>query len=261
MEIEKIAENLEDEDDLIIAQIEENRVCLSDLLSFLIEGQRWKIVDECIDYALLESLIEKNNIEVSQEELRDHLTTYRQCKGLISGSEMHQLLEANHMDESDFLELCRHEAAVVKLKEFLFKDKVEHYFAYRQLSLAKIELYKIAVDSENAAKEIIETLRDGGSFFELAYRHSQDLSTRKQCGYMGVLCVQSLEPRVQELLSGSANGSIVGPIKVAKEYQIFFVEHLHPVTFDGSTRSLLMDELLAQHLKDIRDRGGVKVLI
>ena len=259
--LEAIEQEAEEQVDEVIAKIGGQEFTASDLLSFLIEMQHWDIIEEFLQHALTEQQIEKHNIEVTQEELRERLTLFRQHNGLLSGTDMHTFLEKHHMHDQDFLEKCKFEVALDKLKEVLFQERVAEYFAHRQLTLAKMELYKISVTNEEAAKEIIETLRDGGSFFDLAHRYSQDEQTRKQCGYMGNVAIHTLDPKLQELLAASKPGSVVGPVKVAKEYLIILVGESHQAMFDGETRKLLLSELFEEHLKQMRDRGAVKTLI
>lgn len=245
----------------VIAKVGERFVTTSDLLAFLIQRQHWSLVDRLVDQCLISQEAEKLNVEVTQDELRQQLTVIRQQKGLLSSADMHKFLESHHMSESDFLEMCRMAILSDKLKEALFKDKVAEYFAQRRLELAQVELYKIAVSSEGAADEIIDSLRDGMSFFELAYRHSTDEESRKKAGYMGSIAVHTLDPKLQELLVGRSEGTVVGPVKVAKGYQILLIGAFHAAEFDGDTRKRLLSELLDQWLSMRRQRGEVQSLI
>lgn len=245
----------------VIAEIGNEQLTADDLLSFLIATERWNLVDEFLDYELTRNLIEKHQIEVGQEELREHLTVYRERHRLLTGSDMHAFLAKHHIPEDEFLERCNFEIALEKLKEAMFKDKIDEYFAFRRLELNKVELYKIAVHSEDAAKEIIDSLRDGSSFFELSHRYSFDEETRKVCGYIGLVTVNTLDPKLQELLAGRPTGTVVGPVKVGREYLILLVGESHPAMFDGETRALLLDELYKQSLIQMRERGGVRTLI
>lgn len=246
---------------LIIAKIGEHEVTLVDLFRDLVLLQQWETVEKCVEHELILSVLQERQIGVTQEEIREYLTVFRQHHKLLTGEDMHRYLPSNHMTDAHFLEKCTFDTSLQKLKEVLFKDQIDQYFAYRQLQLATVETYKIVLNNEEAAKEIVASLRDGSSFFDLAHRYSQDEATKKVCGYSGSVAVSTLDPKMQELLASAAEGTVVGPLKVAKEYHIVLVHKVSTATFDGETRNVLLDELFDQWLTECKERGGIQLLV
>ena len=245
----------------IVAKIQGTALTVDELLRSLIVDRQWTVIDQCLNNKLISAHLDKHEIALSQEELREHLSAFRQRHGLLVGDDVNRWLEQNHMDVAALLEHCTFEARKQKLKELLFKDTLDQYFAHRQLELASIELYKIVVESENVAKEIILSLQEGASFFDYARRYSTDEDTKRSCGYVGNVPMHTLDPKLQQLLVGKVEGDIIGPVKVMKSIEIHFVGKVHPSQFDGATRELLLDELFNKWLADLRSRGAVETLI
>ncbi len=248
------------EDDFV-AKIGDRGITTDDVLECLIIGRNWKAIDECLEHFLLEEAFLKHNIATTQEEIRSHVTVFRQHNNLASGEDTHKWLEKHHMDDDDFLNMAVFELKLEKLKDLLFGKRVEEFFVYQRLELVEAELYKITLANEEAAREIVSSVKEGASFFDYARRYSIDHETAKSCGYMGKVKIKHLNPQVQDALSKSSVGSVVGPLKVNKNFEIFMLDSIHEPVFDAEMRQQLEDELFAQWLEDTKARSKMELFI
>lgn len=237
-----------------VARIGNVQVSAEELLERMLVRRDWKSIERSLDSFLIESAFEKYQIETNEEELRSQITLFRQKNGLMSGDETHKWLTLHHLDDHLFLKMCEYELKEAKLKEILFADKLEEYFVYRRSNLVSVELYKIVVEHEEAAREIVSSIKEGASFFDYARKYSIDMSTSKSCGYAGKCKLNTLSPFQQDLISKAKVGGLIGPVKTNKSFEIYLLAHLEQPVFDGELRQELQDELFEQWLNEAKSR-------
>src|SRR5262249_14164284 len=94
-----------------------------------------------------------------------------------------QWLEPQHLTYDDLWSWGKSELKLEKLKESVARDELEKRFAFRKLDT--LELGRIVLRGEAEAVKILSLLREGLSFW-LGKTYSEDETTRRQCGYMGI---------------------------------------------------------------------------
>lgn len=250
----------ETEAKVVVANVGGREIDAVDLLERILIKQNWKAVEEGLDTFLLEFFFDKLNLQVTDEELHKHISHVRRQYGLLSGSDTKRWLEEHHLGDDGFLELCVQQLKLNKLKHILFEKRLQETFVYRQLQLAEVEVYKIAVANEEAAKEIVSSVKEGASFFDLARQYSIDQATAKSCGYAGKIKLLKLSPHLQDLLSKSSPGDLIGPLAHSKTFEIYLVENVHRPAFED-VRQELEDELFAEWLAETKARTTVEWLV
>lgn len=250
-----------EEEDGLVAEIGEQKVFAADVLNCLISQGNWKSIEACLDYFLLEAEFEKSGIAATDEELRAEIAAFRHKHRLESGDDTRKWLKEKHMDESHFLEICEHEVKLAKLKEKLFANRLEEHYVYRRLEMATAELYKIELAQEEACREILSLVNEGESFFDFARKYSLDAETARACGYMGELKLRELRPQLQDLVSKSKAGSLLGPLKSGKNFELYLLSKIKVPELDADLRRTLLDELFDRWLADTKQRAAYRSLL
>lgn len=251
----------EQEDDNLVATIGQRNITANEIVENLIINAEWQALETCLDRFLLEEEFSLREITATQEEVRSELTIFRKHNQLSTGDETHKWLEHRHMHDSDFMQLCRYRVKLQKLKDLLFEKRLEEYFIYKRAQLQTVELYKIVVAKEEAAREIVSSVRDGESFFDYARKYSLDEKTAKAGGYTGTLQLAQLHPTVQDLVLKSRVGDLIGPVHLHKRFDIYLLDSIESPLFEGDIRQQLEDELFQQWLADTRTRAGIKLFV
>jgi parvulin-like peptidyl-prolyl isomerase len=244
-----------------VARIGDCEITADDILNCLILRKNWQAVEECLDQFLIEEAFKRYSIEVLDEEVGHFVTAFRQKNQMLSSEDTLAWLEKHHLDDDDFLELCQFDLKLEKLKDKLFQDKLEEVFAYKRQSLQTVEIYKIVVANEEAALEIVSSVNEGASFFDYARKYSVDHETAKSCGYVGHVKVQELPAAVQDLLIKGAQGEVLGPVKVNKNFEVYLLESMQIPVLDDDCRRHLLDDLFAEWLADTKTRANMELFI
>lgn len=229
-----------------------------ELVQGLIMGGQWKAIEQVLNEVLIRKELRDRELSPDQEHLSRQIIAFRKNNGLTSAEAMHAWLTNHRLTDVGLVSMCTYGAGLELLKEALFADSIEKYFELRRLSLNCVEIYKIVTGREEAAKEMVAAIReDNASFFDFARRYSTDTQTNMACGYQGKVPVSSLQPQVQELIADSPEGSLIGPVKIFKHYEIILLHKFHNASFDAETREKLMQELFDQWLGETRSRNPI----
>jgi putative peptide maturation system protein len=245
----------------VIARINGEDLTASDLIRFLRVTLRSELLEEAIADVLIDQACREANITVSLDEIAQDMDAFRQERRLFTEKATRDWLAQRGLSDEDFEYLFEREIKRRKLKDALFSSKVAERFAYDKHRMDRVELYRIVVDDESAARELVALIKDGANIHGLAKQHSQDDATRLQCGYMGIVERQDLRPEVESAVFGSCEGAIVGPIKSLGSYQIFQVERFYPASLDEATRQSLKDKLFQEWLQARLKGSDIELLI
>ncbi|MBX9689897.1 MAG: peptidylprolyl isomerase [Candidatus Obscuribacterales bacterium] len=245
----------------LVAKVGDRSIDASEILVCLLRSRNWKSIEDSFDMCFLEDLFENQKITFEQDEVYQKAMQFRQQHALLTAQDMHKWMELNHQSEDDFLEMCAFDIKLKKLKELLFSKRLEEVFVYKRLELVTAELYKIVLAQEEVAREILSSVKDGGSFFNFARQHSIDVQTAKACGYMGKLRVSKLNPRLQEAVSKGKSGDLIGPVKVGKVFEIYLLDNVCQPVLDDEMKQELEDELYTQWLAETKARLHIQWFI
>ncbi len=248
-------------DSALIAKIGARSISAMDIIERLIQQKSWQTIQDMLDSFVLEQAFESFKIEVTQKEVYEQITKFRNQHGLLTGPDTHRWLEDQHMDENDFLIMCSYDARLQKLKTVLFEKRIEEQFAYSQVDFVTVDLYKIALKKEEVAREIISSIQEGASFFDYARKYSTDAATAKSCGYLGNLKMRSLTVHLQDLVSKAPEGTIVGPVKERDSFNVYFVENKNTPTLTSEVREEIEIGLFKQWLQEFKSKQSLSLEI
>lgn len=132
---------------------------------------RSKIIAQEIDDILIRKQVLRNGLKVSQKEVNevfDKIASEQGGRDII----IKVLKEYYGMSENDFKKI---------IKSQLYRNKVKTEL------LAQVKVRHILIKDENRAKEILERVKKGENFEDLAKQYSEDVASRDKGGDLGFI--------------------------------------------------------------------------
>lgn len=232
------------------------RVCnmeltAADLLEYLRLTLQVESINNIVRFTVLESELDKHGIVATEEEVAEVLSSFRADRGLLTAESTNQWLAKQHLSLDYLWRFSEYRTRLRKLRQKMFDDeRLREEFALTKTTLSKIEYYQIVVDDHSKAAELAALIGMKSSFFELAWQHSEDAATRKQCGYGGIRCLTDFDAELQLKLVAANEGDIIGPLKSRGQYYIVFVAGRYPAVFNEETREMIANQLFEKWCHD-----------
>ncbi|MBI3495128.1 peptidylprolyl isomerase [Candidatus Berkelbacteria bacterium] len=168
-----------------------------------------KIFDRLIENKLIEREAAKNGLKVTAREVNE---AYKKITDQHGGEQdvTKLLLNLYGMTPADFKKLVASELIKQKIKdELLVNVKVRH----------------ILVKDEKRAKDILDKLKSGGKFEDLAKEFSEDTNSREKGGDLGFIRRGQLNDKFENAAFGTKPGELYGdPVKTDQGFEIIKVD-------------------------------------
>jgi hypothetical protein len=214
-----------------------------------LSGQMNELVEQFSRRVAADLEIAKRGETVSSEPVMGNfLQRHRLDKRALSG-----WLAALGRDHSWLAEAVRIEAAFDRLASMALTEEARaHQLASMQLSLARIEVETLDLDSEAAAREAFLCVRDDGATLSEMALETGYRAERAQ------IWLDLLDDPVSQRLLSAAEGEVVGPIERAGRFKVYQVlRKLKPAVTDPAVAhrvdQRIVDEffstLCARHIR------------
>jgi parvulin-like peptidyl-prolyl isomerase len=215
----------------------------------LLDGGPTGLLGPLIDRELLRQHASAIGITVGDEELQRAADEMRHERGLEGADRAMEWLRAHHQTVASAQRSL--EALLVRNKVMsgIAADEVRAYFHTHRIELESVVLFSIRVASDEEAWAIRRQVEAGSQFSALAASASLDPATRAHGGFVGRLRRREMSPEIAEAVLSVAPGSLVGPIRTERGYNLFLVADRRQPTLDeeeAAIRLLLFEELLAR---------------
>jgi parvulin-like peptidyl-prolyl isomerase len=208
---------------------------------------------------LIQALVEQNivaesaqaaKIQIEPEELQAAADRFRYKNKLSSAKETFDWLQKNLLSVDDLESLVFHNALSEKLAKHLFHDKVEPYFAERQLDYTTVVLYQVIFTNLDLAMEFFYAIQEQEvSFTEVAQQYSQERQQRHQGGYLGTLTYKDLKPEISAAVFAATPPTILKPIVIGKNVYLVWVEEIVTPVLDDALKQQILNELFTKWLR------------
>lgn len=169
-------------------------------------SQQVKLGNQVIDMLVMDEIVKqelkKNKVEVSEEDINKQIENMKTASG--SEEAFKAQLDNYGITEEEFRSLIAQNARTEALmNNFISKNapsdaERQKYFDENKDKLIKYDVSHILVDTEEEAKEIEKSLKEGKEFEELAKEKSKDPGSAVNGGELGEITMQT--PFVQEFL-------------------------------------------------------------
>ncbi|MDH7553002.1 MAG: peptidylprolyl isomerase [Spirochaetota bacterium] len=135
------------------------------------------------------------------------------------------------------------------VKQILIRVRDFKIVNNKRVNLSTSELEKAYSEAENKAKEIIDKIKSGQKFEELAKMYSDDFS-KKNGGDIGYVVKDMLAPEVASAIESSKSGIIENPIKTQQGIYIIQLMDKQEIT-KKNLNKIIKDEMQAKRLEQI----------
>jgi parvulin-like peptidyl-prolyl isomerase len=202
-------------------------------------------IQELLKVKAIEVYAEQNKIEVEDTKLQEFVNEKRKQMGLTSSEATQKHLNSLGITPDQWIDGLEYEILEQQVrKSIITDDKVEDYFRQNQLQFLKIDLFKISVDKESEAEELLMEIRDDGKeFTSLAKKYSNDPSTNLAGGYAGKLGRGQLSVDLEQKIFTANEGDLLGPVKEGDSYSVYQIGKQYKAELDEGMKQNIADSL------------------
>jgi parvulin-like peptidyl-prolyl isomerase len=189
-------------------------------------------------------------IEIKTEELQEVANQIRLINKLKNAEDTWTWLKKHGLSLDDFEKIVSTSLLSSKLAEYLFADKVEHYFFEHQLDYAGAVMYEILLDDQDLAIELFYAIKEGEmSFSDVAHQYIQEIELRRKGGYKGTVSRQELKPEISAAVFAAKPPQILKPIITLQGVHLIFVEEIVLPQLDPNLRYQILSTLFSNWLQ------------
>lgn len=217
-----------------------------------------QILDKIVNDVAIANYLQKNDVKIDETKVDERYTQYMEA--MEKQSDLKDLFEENDIDEGFIrnkikTDIYMEEFYNVVIEEMdLSNEKLkeyydEHYEEYKN-NLAKAS--HILVKTEEEANDILNKIKSGENFEELAKEYSEDPGTAANGGNLGPFSKGMMVPEFEEAAFDLKPGEISEPVKTQYGYHII---KAFEVTFEDvkeDTKNLLINERYLTKLEEIK---------
>lgn len=174
-----------------VASIDGEKISMDELNELLVSQYGAEVLDTLIIQKVIEMEMDKQNIEVTEEEIDAQLAKYEEYYG---GKEAFEtILNSSGIDLSLIKKDIKLHLGSNKLMEDeieVTEEEIQSYFDENKETFGEVEQVEashILVDDEEIAEEVISKLNDGEDFATMAKEYSIDTSTAENGGELGFI--------------------------------------------------------------------------
>lgn len=230
----------------VVAQVGEREIMIEEIDGYINRaGARFPSAEKELEArrALLDSLINQNLLIIGAYE--HNLENHDEVLRVVEGEKIKFLLDVLFDKEI----ISKSTPSEAEMKDWYVRMGEE------------IKASHIVVDSESTAQEILQKLRDGDIFEELAIQHSVDPSVKRNQGDLGWFTWGTMLDSFQEAAFRLQPGEISAPVKTIYGYHIIKVADRRKVEhrasyaeMKNSIRSSIMERRQRQLMRDYAQR-------
>lgn len=195
-----------------------------------IDVMKEKVLDMLVDIKVQEKEAQKAGITVTDDEINAEIDKAK--KYFDSEEKFNEFLTSQKMTMEYLKDTIKKDILVSKLKEKMTAnvavtdDEVASYYGLHQDQFVSVKASHILLEKEDEAKAMLERVKKGENFNELALQYSKDPSAKQNKGDLGYFRKgQMVEPFEKAAFSMKA-GQISEPVKTDYGYHIIKVEDI-----------------------------------
>jgi len=215
-------------DQEVMATVNGEKITKDELYDLLLSSNGEQALEYLIQQKVIELEAKKQNIVVSEEEIKKEMEKFYEYYGGKEG--LAQALETTGYTLEQFKEDLADNITVKKLLEpeiSIEEDQIKEYFEENKASFAQEEQVKarhILVEDEKTANEVKAKLDSGEDFEKLAKELSTDTATKDKGGDLGYFGRGKMVKEFEDVAFSLDIGEVSSPVKTKFGYHIIKVE-------------------------------------
>jgi foldase protein PrsA len=225
----------------------------------------FETLQNLVIYEIVRAEADRLGIEVSDEAIDEELGFLIQYQFGSEENFLNQLSAARmtlgELRSQIWIELACREIAMSEVS--VTEDEVKAFFNQYKAQLydkgERVEVRQILTATAEEANAIIQEIKAGGKFEEIAAAKSLDTATKYYGGYIGAIERGLMVEEFEEAAFNAEKGAVVGPVKTSYGYHIIevldkldpepavFEDYKDEATYDlKSTRARSTDSVLVE---------------
>ncbi len=215
-------------DEEIVAKVDGEAITKNELYDLMVEQYGTQALDSLIGEKIVNAELEKQKIEVSEEDIETELNKIKQYYESDQAFTEAMAYYGYTLDD-----IKKDVTMNIQIKRLLGpnitigEEDISSYFEQNKTSFDQKEEVRarhILVKTEEQAKEIKEKISAGEDFAQLAKEHSTDEMTKESGGDLGFFGKGKMVKEFEEEAFGLGIGEISNPVKTDYGYHIIKVE-------------------------------------
>jgi putative peptide maturation system protein len=231
-------------------------------LDFVWEESR--ITDRLVNVCLIQQELEKNPIEISNQELQAAMDGFRRARKLFTADDTHRWMERRGITHHELEQLVSSLATTVKLRDEVVGDRVDDYFTSHSEAFDVVHVARIVLCDEAEAVRLAERIRNHEADFNEAAQDSfiaaSGFRKAKDGDFFVSMRQREAPAEICTSLFESSPGSIVGPVREGENHVIFRIISVVRATLDDTTRDAIKNILFEEWLEQRRSAASVEWL-
>lgn len=218
------------------------------------------ILNRLINTCLLQEALDKDPIELSDDELQEAMNTFRKTHKLYKTDDTYRWMEQHGMNHEQFERYVADGAIVAKLQDkIVTKAHIEEYFTNHQADLDTVHIAQLKFSSAEEANKTYEQISTGAKDFYVAAQQGF-LTTKHQepNNIFAILQRGKVESKLRKSIFAAKANDILEPVKIDKDYIVIRVLSYTPACLDERTYKIIGNLLFEEWLAEKRQAAIIE---
>lgn len=219
------------------------------------------LVNRLIDVCIIREFIERNSIDISDEDLQRAMDDFRKAHKLYKAEDTYRWMERRGITHEKLERLIADSATVTKLREQIAAGGVGDYFEKHREDFDTSRIARFDVGNQEIAQQIWEKIRSGATdFYEAMQSHflAEERAQPASFGMFSVVRRGQISPSLQEAIFAAAPGEVIEPVLAAESWAIIRVLSFAPARLDEPARTAIKTILFEQWLAECRQAATIE---
>lgn len=215
----------------VVATVNGEDITQRELYEAMLANGGREVLEQLITERLVEQEARRRQVTVSEDEIRQELDSLKQQYG---EDVLRALLERQGMTEEDLRHNIRINVLLEKLVASDVKVSDEDVRAYYDenrdqfVEPEQVRARHILVEDRETADRLLDRIRAGESFEELAKAHSKDEASAEKGGDLGWFGRGVMVAEFEDAAFGAEPGNVVGPVQTVHGFHLIEVLEKKP---------------------------------
>jgi putative peptide maturation system protein len=221
--------------------------------------QRKPLMQRLVDSCLIESELQRRDIEATPEEVQTAVDDMRRRRGLRTVAETHAWLAGSGMSMHGLTELAMKLARAAKLRDLIVGKDVDRYLEQHRESFDVFNTRVLQTPNAQAAGKVIDTVRNGSRAFLDAAQEAffSDTTGRTELFYRKEPR-HRLTERLGDTTVSLQPGTLLGPLEEGEDRFVIHVLSVEPAEHNPHLRSAVVAHLFSEWLREQRRTARIE---
>jgi putative peptide maturation system protein len=227
------------------------------------------IVRRMVDACLIRETLQREPIDVTEDDLQEALNAFRRARGLSAAEDTHRWLADKGLSSEKLEQLLSDQATLRKLHARVAEGRVEAYFEAHREELGEVALLRLDFPDQADAQTALDEARSE-AFLTVAQRAIGDALARGQAvpvldsvvvrggGASPLGTFAASERNTVDGLRVAQPGEVLGPVTSTRGAALLQVLALRPACLDERTRQSIVHLLFEEWLADLRQAARIE---